>query len=660
MAATRPKSSGKAKSQNGDPQFTESEREEFVDLAKRLPGLDDEEKRALLSQLRPQHQRKLSEIELEQRERAARQGPKMPTNNDELWEFIKERTGFEIPRVAVCEDHQAPFDFMADAFFNRKRAILVLAGREGGKTLGVSIIHVCNAELKPGIESCTFGAILPQAKRAYKHVKSFIFTRDDEGRKIVRPEIEGDPTRMETHWKCGSMVELLVGSVSGVNSPHPQVVHADEIDLMDEEVWAESRNMSSSGTGTDGKRIPALDIATSTRKSMKGLMQKLLDEIAEAEREGHRSVWSVYAYCFVEVAEEQPHCRLADPVERVQRLIKLGRDARELCACHECIKGEWQEGVPRTFESVCRGRLFKSRGWMNYDDIVAKFLQNSKAVWEAQMECRRPIADGLYLPNFSRERHTLRGWVPRPEYGRIAEGVDWGGAAPSVVLFIQSVMNPVEITGYTGAPVIVKEGSYVIFDMIEMAGIGATKLADMTCEREMYYRQSFPGFRVRGRFADMAGRQQRDDWHEHSPPLRTHWYIARDFDPTVETLQDLVEDGLLYIDVSRCASLVDDFESWRRKGDREVKDASTHGPAAARYALGNLVVIDRKEERRRRGPSMLPVVKERGQADLTGALAAIAIDSSVPTGTSGVESEAWRKSFGMLGDESPGNNDWRV
>lgn len=275
------------------------------------------------------------------------------------------------------------------------------------------------------------------------------------------------------------------------------------------------------------------------------------------------------------------------------------------------------------------------------------------------MECRRPMADGLYLPTFSRQRHTVRNWVPRPEYGKIFMGVDWGGAAPSNVTWHQGpLFNPIEIIGYDQQPIVIPQDSYVVFDQLEEAGIGATKLADMVVERENFWRKQFPGWRVRGRFTDMAGRQQREDWHEHTPPLRTHWYVSRDFDPTVETLQDLIADNLLFLDVTRCSSLCDDFESWRQKKGVEVHDSSSHGPASARYALVNSRVLERKSRRRGESSKILPIVKERGLEDPSGATAALSSG-----GSSGrVESQKWRDTLSVQGSDSTmrGNQAWRI
>ena len=653
-------------------------------LRRRTDEMTDEEKRLLLRRLTPTNGSATarSDIEKEQGERAAKlQGIKAPRNNDELWLLIKELTGYEIPRVAVCDDHQAPFDWVADAYFHRHRAILVLASREQGKSLNASIIQYVSAETLSGFEGVIFAAIQPQAKQVYRYIRSFVYQRDQEGNRIPKPQILGDPTRERTEWRSGSSVSCIVGSLSGVNSPHPNTVHADEIDLMDMEIFEESRAMSSSST-VDGVRIPALDLATSTRKSSRGPMQKLIDEVEEAVRHGHRPAWALYSSCFREVASEVPCCRRADPIERVHRLVQLGRDPRELCRCDTIVKGIWgtrkdengiEQPIPRTLETVCRGDLFKSRGWFEYEDVVGKFQQMSKAKWEAQMECRRPMADGLYLPNFSRELHCIRGWVPRPEHGYLWEGVDWGGTAPSVVVFIQGpTFHPVQIVGYEGEAFVVPQGSLVIFDMIEQAGIGASKLADLVCVKEATYRQRFPGWRVKGRFTDMAGKQQRDDWHQHSPPLRTHWYIARDFDPTVEALQDLVADSRLYVDVSNCASVADDFEAWRMKNGREVKDESTHTPAASRYGAANILAINRRDGRKDQKAKILPVVRERVQ-DIALPMAtesSSAIDfagrpstSGGPMETSGITSEAWRRSFqpASTGElDSHGADGWRI
>lgn len=576
------------------------------------------------------------------------QKTKAPENEDELHQFIIDQTGFNIPRVAVCEDHCAPFDPIVDGYFNRASALLIMKSREAGGTLNVSILQYVKSATIPDHEGVTFGAIEPQARRAYNYVKSFLYTKDEDGRKVVKDEIEGDPQKWETWWKNGASLTIIVGSKAGVNSPHPNTVHADELDLMDDDVWSESRNMSSSTLRPDGTRIPAQDVATSTRKSMHGLMQKLIDEIDVAEKSGHEPSWKLYAYCCFEIAEEVACCRRADPAEREARLTELGQDPTELCGCDRVVKGEWTENNPRTLESVCQGKFFKSRGWMAYEDIKRKFRNNPQVTWEAQMECRRPMADGLYLPSWTRQRYCIREWVPRIELGQIWQGIDWGGSAENAVIWVQGPLRT--SVRFQASDMLLPEGAFVVFDELVEAEIGATKLADKVVAREVGWKRQIPGFRVTARFADMAGKQQRDDWREHNPPLRTVSYLPnRDFDPTVKTLQDIVGDHHYWVDAARCSHHIDDIESWRQKNGREVHDASSHTMAASRYLFANVVALERRKQHQEPGNNMAPVVVQRGQSH-TG----VAVSGS----DSMADERKWRGNLGQHFDNSDNRPGW--
>jgi hypothetical protein len=56
------------------------------------------------------------------------------TTDDQLHAWIEDKLGINIPRVAVCPGHDAPFDFIADLFFKRVDSALVMANRGGGKS----------------------------------------------------------------------------------------------------------------------------------------------------------------------------------------------------------------------------------------------------------------------------------------------------------------------------------------------------------------------------------------------------------------------------------------------------------------------------------------------------------------------------------------------
>lgn len=615
----------------------ETKNKEFIDGSK----MSDEEKRKLILDVR----RKLGG------KKGSQKRP-VPTTDDELWDWILAETGYSIPRVAVCDDHCAPFDYVSDYYFERENAILVIGGRESAKTLNTAIANYVFAETKSGCEMCTFADIEAQSNKSYSYIKSFVYTTDDGGKKVVKPTIEGVPLRKETLFKNGSKIEVIIGTLSGVNSPHPQKVHADEVDLQEREIFAESRNMSSSRTFSDGRVIKAQDIATSTLKSTKGIVQEIVDETKKAIKEGLKPTWKIYKACVFEVAKEVPSCRTAPKDIREAKLKELGKDPCELCECNKVAKGEWSENVPRTLDSVCKGKFFKSRGWMSHEDVIRKFVQNSPAKWASQLECRRPMADGLYLPTWSRERYVIKDYEPRPEFGYIWMGVDWGGSSSSTsaITWIQGPLHqPIQVNNFQGTKTLIPQGSYVIFKEIYEAAIGATRLADKVVRQEIQYRNRFgASWRVKGRFADKAGAQQRADWREHNPPLRTNWYLSgKYFDPTVECVQALVADSLLYADGINSPGICDDFESWRSSDGKEVHDESSHGPASVRYALKNVQGIVKRYQGNTRA-TLQPVVSARDSAVVpTGALA------SVNSSPADYSSENWRRS---LGHQMPGDN----
>lgn len=624
--------------------------EEFEAILARLSALSHEEKVDLAARTQPVAEKR-GEV---QQKGEDKDRYKMPESDDELHAWIVRETGFDIPRVAVCDDHCAPFDFIADAFFERKTALFQLGSREMGKTLGVSILHYCNSVLRPRCESITFGAIEPQARRAYQHVLGFINEEVERPDGTVgrqpKPIVDGEPMRSETRFKNGSKVEIIVGTKSGVNSPHGQKVHADEVDLMDDGkviengVWTESRNISSSKRLPDGTFIQAQDYATSTRKSTRGRVQQIIDEAQEAIDQELEPAWSIYESCIFEAASEVPNCRTAPKEAREARLKELGEDPCSLCDCNKTAKGEWSEDNPRTMDTVCKGKFFRSRGWMQHTDVKRKFRQNTPANWVAQMECRRPLADGLYLEGWTRERFTTIGWQPRPELGQIWTGTDWGGTDESAILWSQGPLRmDVTVQGAMGMT-LVPAGSFVIFDEILIANVGAGKLGDMAVAKEISWRRRIPGFRITARFADMAGKQQRDDWREHIPSLLTTWWLPdRAFDPTVECLQDLVTDKQYWIDTN-ASRHIDDVEAWRQKGGKEVHDDASHSAAASRYLHTNVMTRERK--RKVRGKSgrntAMPTVAARADHS--------PLAAAVGGGDPFAEERAWRERLGETFD----------
>lgn len=139
----------------------------------------------------------------------------------------------DIPREAVCDDHQAPFAFIADLYFERVTSAVAMANRGGSKTASSAVLHLINSLFKPSCESLTVGAIEAQSKRAYESLKKFLVTQGGDG--VYEPKDHPEIVRTiesETRFKNGSLVEIVPGTISAVSGPHPQKVHADEQDQM--------------------------------------------------------------------------------------------------------------------------------------------------------------------------------------------------------------------------------------------------------------------------------------------------------------------------------------------------------------------------------------------------------------------------------------------
>jgi hypothetical protein len=586
----------------------------------------------LLKQLSTQELEEMLNAQAELERRLILYGPQ---TDDELHAWIKAELHFDIPRVAVCEGHDPPFVFLADLYFERIDAGLGVANRGGAKTLMVAILHWLNSKFKPGTESCTFGATEAQSLRCYAHLKGWIY--DSEGER--RPEIVSSLMR-ETLWKTGSRVEVLPGTPSAVNGPHPQKAHADEIELMDDGTWRESRNMTVSRILADGRLVRPQDIATSTRKGPNGRVQELIDEITRAIKEGYKPPRKLYIWCIKETAAEQPNCRMTNVFRRQARLRELGRNPLEICQCHLVRKGEWDDGTPRVLSDVCKGDFFRSRGWQPHVELAKQFKENDRETFECQQLCAKPEMRHHYMPTFSEQRNGLRNYVPDPNNGPIFQSVDWGGTNPHAVNWYQLLRYEIEVTTFLQERKRLREGSLVCFDEIYKAEIGNSALGELVKAREDYWRRIFPLFRVFERFADPQGKSARMDWKEIH--LYTKWHTTREFDEHIKAIKEFIDDDLFFVDVIRCPMFCKEGLAWRRDPQTGKQiDEFNHCMSDFRYAVANIKKIKRRALRSGTRPMATSIPRN---AQVT-----VVRPPSGPIGYRGREEsefDNWRKSLG--------------
>lgn len=531
-----------------------------------------------------------------------------PTTDDELHMWVKLNLGITIPRTPVCDGHDSPFDLLKEAYFARYPAFLAVGNRGGGKTFIVALLHWLNSEFKPGIESCTFGATEAQSLRCYAHLKDWIY--DDEGNR--RAEISASIMR-ETVWKKkpgfpkGSKVEVLAGTPDAVNGPHPQVAHADEVELMRQDTYDESRNMATSKTLPDGTVYPSQEILTSTRKSLHGRMQELIDAVHEAVKNRMKPAHKLIIWCIFEIAKEVPDCQLADEDDRHERLEALGLDPCSKCECNTIMSGTWPDtGKPRLLSEICKGRLFRSRGYLPFADVEQKFQQNSQFTWEAQQECSRPETEHNYLRGFSEERHGIMAWsedrpngyLPDPSNGRIFEAIDWGGTNPHAINLYQLLDFEIEVPDFYGKLVKIKEGSLICFDEIYKTEIGIDDLAKLVKKMHAPYKARFTdAWKISGRFADPQGKSQRLDFKKQGLPC--DWKTTRDFDTQIEWLvREFWERDRMRFVLGKAPMFALEAQSWQKDPNTGKQiDTFNHCMSDLRYCVANIRTLTRREKR---------------------------------------------------------------
>jgi hypothetical protein len=322
------------------------------------------------------------------------------------------------------------------------------------------------------------------------------------------------------------------------------------------------------------------------------MMQQLFDDVNDAKSKGMEPPFHPFTWCVFETAKKQPDCRVANPD------LPEGKK----CNCDKVMKGYWDDGTPRTFDTVCKGRLARSDGWVPRHDLHNTFRLDSQEIWEAQQECVRPSTEGLVIPSFSREIHGVRRWDPDPDNGPIYMSVDFGHTNPHAVNWYQQLRYDVETTGFHGLPKRIPEGSFVCFDEIYITNIGNNKLAEMVKDRERYWKGKYKSFNVRRRFADPQAAAARKDWSADYG-LFTSFVATRDVREHIKKVKELFEDRLIYTDVERCPMWCEEIEVWHypKKRANMIDDPElpvddfNHCMSDFRYMVANVHQLKRTQ-----------------------------------------------------------------
>lgn len=452
-----------------------------------------------------------------------------------------------IPTKKVCENHIAPFDFVADTFFGYYTDIIALANRNGGKTINFAVIDLLNSLAHDKCETATIGAIQDQAIKCYSYFQNFLTSTE-----LFIPYYQ-QTLMSKTEFSNDSMVQILTGTIKGVNSPHPHKAFLDEVDLMDWSVLQEAFSMARSSDGITGQNI-----ITSTRKYLTGPMSKLLDE---APKLGFR----VYEWCIREVI--RPHNK--------------------------------QKCKDSVYDEDCQQRCDKSDGFYDFGDVLSKKKKLDPEVWKSQWLCEKPEKTGLMYPQFqaiSYPNGNLRSWdyaSTRPLF--IFEDYGYGEGHPDVVLFVQPDIETMELQ---------------IFDEIYVTNMVAKevvlKVVEKLKEHDIFVKQDEAnpdkwlfGEYINGWIPDPSGLTEAADRASFGCPMlpkqeNSELYLIAN---GAAFLRKLFYERKLLID-PRCVNLVSEYNSYRKQrlpnGDYKDKPEkkNDHGPDATRYGAVNLFPIE--------------------------------------------------------------------
>jgi len=282
-------------------------------------------------------------------------------DDDDLHNFIWLVYGYDIPRESFCPEHDAPFDFVADAFFGRcpLAAAVVLGNRGGGKTIDCALLENAGMILRDELEIAHYGSVVYQADKCYEYFTDFaqLPSIADQFASVLR----GNAETVD-----GSSLAIYSATLAAVSGPHPHWAFLDEVETLERAgVIEKFQGMSHTSGGNH-----ALDIYTSTRDKAYGPFQRVLQWARET---GIR----VYKWCIWDVLETCPATDSCD------NCAKLTRDR-------------------------CQGRARKTKGFYPIEDFRNKSAKVDDETWDAQFLCNRPQRTGAVYKEFSEDIHASR------------------------------------------------------------------------------------------------------------------------------------------------------------------------------------------------------------------------------------------------------------
>jgi len=312
----------------------------------------------------------------------------VPANKEDLRNYVKAFVGVDVPDVRVCEGHCSVMDYLWHSFSESRNKrtgnadCVVWACRGGGKTAIAALASLLDCVFKAGCKVQILGGSAQQSARMYEYFVKYL---DGGFAKELEPVVRKDKCLFSN----GSQVEVLTQSQRSVRGSHVHKLRCDELDEFDGRVFEAAKFITHSRGG-----ITAAMELISTMHRPYGLMSTA---ISDDQRDGA----AIFKWCMFEVMEK---CE--------------GR------SCSRCAL--WSD---------CGGRAKRSNGFLKIDDCISRLKRSSRAGFEAEMLCRKPVLDNAVFAEFDVERHVAE--VDYDANLPLYRAIDFGFVNPFVCLWIQ-------------------------------------------------------------------------------------------------------------------------------------------------------------------------------------------------------------------------------
>jgi hypothetical protein len=335
-----------------------------------------------------------------------------PETPAELHQWIKSycrtETGQKacVPVRRMCPGHDAPFEFVSDAFFQRYLNQLVLAPRTGGKTFDLGLLAFLEmyhrGRVHP-LKVLNVGAVEDQARKCFRYSASL--WRQPEFKYMVGRGVLKESIILPNETE----ISTTVATVNGVNGPHVPRLQLDELELWKWEIIQQAFSIPESS----GPHRAAVRLA-STRKYAYGNMQRFLDE---APQRGFK----VYKWCIWETIQQ--------------------------CVDRDCSKCPVLNFPDAEGGELCGGRAKDARGFYSIDDFIAKAKSLDRRTLEEEWLCLRPSREGVVFGREYREEIHRVGDIPYQAELPLYVSIDQGFTNPFAVLFAQESLGRLRIIG---------------------------------------------------------------------------------------------------------------------------------------------------------------------------------------------------------------------